>query len=512
MRAILRVLSLLLLLAGGKCVAQDYHFQGNMTRPQLESYLNRSAVTEFDSLHRGLKTYNDLINFAARNNIRILCSCYSVGYASELTINHGMFDSVVNFVEDVNRAYADRDLEPPLVNIAIWEAVTKDVDSIWMSRQVAEMYNVSVRRFVFDSMKYPGDTSTRICYPDITRRETQMYFYYLATRFIDCGVEDIHFGQIDLENKNDAGNVCTWNLYNKIRQYGARRNRGLVLLNGDSYGLYYKNTDTLIYDYHTAPSRVSGYYTGSDSTWTSMWVFNQSAYGGPGRLGYNECSAYGKMQGGHTCMGWYADTLPYQVALDNTITNLCNCLAATGCWTAYGFDEISWFVLQSESYKNKWLCYANRQVKLLDPNCFFVMPVRTLFTRHWWYYVALNGYGFDQEDAIVDILNGTETDCNPNDVLDLHELYFAGQKDPTAVIVYPNPAVGEVTIVFHGKENNKVSLNITDVLGREVAAWNTGVSQGNIIWNASEMEAGIYNCTASTENGTSATARIAIVK
>jgi Secretion system C-terminal sorting domain len=329
---------------------------------------------------------------------------------------------------------------------------------------------------------------------------------------IDRGVEDIHFGQIQLENRNDTGNVCTWNLYSRIRQYGALKNRGLVLINGDTYGLFVRNTDSLVYDYQTAPSRVSGYYTGTDSTWTSMWNFGQSAIGGPGRLGYTECSPYGKMAGGMTPMGWHTDTIPYQVALDNTLTNLCNCVAAAGCWSAYGYDEISWFVLQSESYRNKWLCYARNEVKALDRNCNFVMPVRTLFTRHWWYYVALNGYGFNQEAAIVENLNGVATDCNPNDVLDLHALYFSGQKDPTGVIVYPNPSSGEVTIVYHGTNKGKVSVKIADMLGREVAAWETGASQGNIIWNPATLGSGVYNCIVSTPDGSSAVAKITLVR
>ena len=509
-RHILIILSLIITM--GKAIAQDYQFERTMSRPMLESYLKRSVVTELDSLHRGIKAYDDVINFCAKNDIRILCSCYGVGYGSELPLNYGEFDSIANFVQDVNKAYQLNGYVAPLVNTAIWEVVTRAVDSIWMDSTVAQEYNVPIRRFIFDSLKYPGDTSTLSCSPDISRRETQMYFFYLAHRFIDCGIEDIHFGQINLENKNDAGNVNSWNLYSRIRRYGAAHNRGLVLLNGDSYGLYLQGTDSLLYDYHTAPSRVSGYYTGSDSTWTSMWDFNQSTIGGPGQLSYNDCSAYGKMMGGQTCLGWYADTLPYQVALDNTITNLCNCLTSSGCWTAYGYDEISWFVLQSKEYRDQWLCYANGRVKALDPNCYFVMPIRTLFTRHWWYYVGLNGYGFDEENTIVSILNGVPTDCDPNDVLDLHAIYANGQADPTEVIAYPNPASGDVTIVFHTVRQSKAIIRINDMTGREVISWKTEENQGDLTWSPGELQSGVYSCTISSDKGPTTTTKITLIK
>jgi len=492
-------------------IGQPYQFYNTLSRPQLDSYLNRSVITEFNNLNSGSKEYQDIILYAASVNARILYSCFAVGYAPALPINYGFFDSVRNVITDIRRTYLAIGQVPPMVNVAIWESVTSDIDSIWMDTVTANAYKVPVRRFIFDSIKYAGDTSTIRATPDITRLETQMYFFYLATNFIRQGVENIHFGQIALENRNDSGNHNSWDLYSRIRRYARHFNRGLVIINGDTYGLYAGNSDTLLYDYNTAPSRVSGFYTGTDSTWTSMWDFDESQYGGPGQLSYNDCSPYGKMLGGRSVQGWYADTRPYQVALDNTLTNLCNCLNQGGCWNAWGFDEISWFCLQTPEYRNQWLCYANSMVKKLDRNCSFVMPVRTLFTRYWKYYDALDGYGYNQQDAITTILNGQMKGCDPNRFTDLRSVYSAIPDACMALIAYPNPAIGSVKLLFHAPGHNQVLLSICDIVGNRLATFRTEESEGIITWETAGIPDGVYFCTASNATGNTATTKVTVV-
>ena len=492
------------------CNAQDVQFNGTMSRQQLEAYLSRALVTEFDSLHRGIKAYNDLIDFAARCDARFLCTCYGIGYGSELAINTGFFDTVANTIIDINSAYAKKDLLPPIVGAAIWEKITHDINNLWIPSEVASLYHVGKRKFIFDSVKYVNDTNTLIATPDISRKETQMYFYFLATRFINAGVEAIHLGIIGNEDKNDQDHVLTWNLLTNIRKYAATKNRGVVLLNADEYGIHLKNTDTLLFDFNTNPTRVSGYKTGYDSTWASMWDYFESPYGGPGRLTYNDCSPYGKMEGGTTYFGWHADTLCYLLALDNTLTSNCNCLYNTGCWTVYGFDEISWFVLQAEDYRNQWLCYANEQVKKLDRNAFFAMPGRTLFTRRWIFYSAINGYGYNQEDAIINIWNGLVHDCDPNNVINLEEKWRNGTTDNITLVIYPNPIEKLANIIYTSANGSEVTIKITDVLGKIVYQIYTATNNGIIKWNTTDVPNGIYFCSAITDNGSVANFKIDI--
>ena len=497
----LKLSVLLLLCLSPVAYAQNSQFYGSLTRDELQTYMSRSLAVEFDGINKGMAEYNDIINFAARSDARYLGTCYGVGYGSELPVNHGYFDIIHSTVLEINKAYIANGFIPPIIGGSIWEKVTHDVDSIWMNDEVANTYNVPKRRFIFDSIKYITDTNKRIATPDISRIETQMYFYFLATKFIDAGMEAIHMGIIELEDLNDSGHVATWDILCKIRKYASTRNRGLVLLNADTYGLHLRNTDTLLYDFNTRPTRVSGYYSGKDSTWHSMWIYYQSAFGGPGRLSYNECSPYGKMAGGWSPLGWHADTMPYIVVLDNTLTNNCNCLVKAGCWTVYGFDEISWFTMQNEEYRNQWLCYAYSYVKMLDRNGNFMMPCRTLFTRRWTYYTAVNGYGYDQEDEIVKIWSGEEKDCDPNNIPDFKALWNDGDSNKISVIVYPNPVKGIAKIVYNTAKGDKVNISIFDTFGKKVTEWPTGKNEGYIEWNTVGLTQGTYFLTASDDRG-----------
>ena len=508
--SLLKGIVVLLLIAGGTAHAQNSQFNGKMSRAQLEDYLDRTMVLSFDSLDKGMPAYNDLVNFAARCNARCLANTFTVGYGSELPINFGFFNKVQTAVTDIQNAYAKKGLVAPMVGAAIWESVTKNVDSIWMNDEVANTFHVAKRRFIYDSIKYMNDPAKDRATPDISRPETQMYFYYLATEFIKSGIEVLHMGIIEYEDKNDTNHLCTWDLLCKIRDYGATKNRGIVLINADTWGVRLKKTDTLLYDYVMIPTRVSGYYTGHDSTWSSMWNYRESPYGGPGRLSVTDCSPFGKIGGGYVNLGWYADSIPYQVVLDNTLTNNCNCLVYATCYTVYGFDEISWFTLQSEDYRNEWLCYANSETKRLDKNCHFVMPGRKIYSRRWSYYSAMNGYGFNQEDAIINTWNGTQKDCNPNDKPNLREIWGSGKN--LAVMVYPNPVTDAANIVYTAPPGNEVTLKIIDVLGKTVAYYETGKNHGSFLWDTHSIPTGNYFCTASAEKGDVASFRITVLR
>src|SRR3546814_11393567 len=63
--------------------------------------------------------------------------------------------------------------------------------------------------------------------PDITRQETQLFFYYLARRYMEIGIEAIHFGQAQLmamrgEESLEAWKTLLWHV-RKAAKTVARR-------------------------------------------------------------------------------------------------------------------------------------------------------------------------------------------------------------------------------------------------------------------------------------------------
>ncbi|MBK8343183.1 MAG: hypothetical protein IPL12_07550, partial [Bacteroidetes bacterium] len=76
-------------------------------------------------------------------------------------------------------------------------------------------------------------------------------------------------------------------------------------------------------------------------------------------------------------------------------------------WLIWGWDEITYFALQSESYRNYLLSYFYETIHQTDKNAFFQIPLRrNLFAWHDDIYKANNGYG-NQETAIKWIWNNS---------------------------------------------------------------------------------------------------------
>jgi hypothetical protein len=57
-----------------------------------------------------------------------------------------------------------------------------------------------------------------------------MWFYLLATSYIDVGIEAIHFGLAGLMDKNDPGHAHWIDMLNRVRAYARRHARGHFLL------------------------------------------------------------------------------------------------------------------------------------------------------------------------------------------------------------------------------------------------------------------------------------------
>ena len=128
------------------------------------------------------------------------------------------------------------------------------------------------------------------------------------------------------------------------------------------------------------------------------------------KVGFSD-GIYGRSKGGRTPSGWSCEHLPYLVEFDNFggqnqgNSSQPNPNRGTFIW---GYDEITWFAHQSQTYRSNWLHYARNWVRQTDPNGHLQMPgSRTLVSpldRKRWYYAnppspaVPDGYG--DEEAI----------------------------------------------------------------------------------------------------------------
>jgi hypothetical protein len=224
-----------------------------------------------------------------------------------------------------------------------------------------------------------------------------MWFYYLCTRYIDAGIEAIHFGQVEIMNRNDR-DLSHWSkLFELVRAHAAKHaRRHMVLCDGHvpSGGLV--KDGKLLLDFHSFPLRIMEV---PDKPQEAIL-----------KVGFSD-GIYGKSKGGLTFSGWKCDHLPYLVEIDNFgASRQPGKPNAGGIWI-WGYDEITWFAQQPEDYRNQWLKYASDWVKKTDPAAHLQMPgsrtLRSPLDGKRWYYAntksAAVPEGFNQEETIREI-------------------------------------------------------------------------------------------------------------
>jgi hypothetical protein len=356
------IISLLLSLPAS---AQDFHFDGSISKTVLENYLSRS-ISFTELLHDDLTKPRNDRGVDPRDNMRLILDTKAKFIGRALMV-WGREQNLRAFLETA-RPYAAalHKADPDIVlQAADFEIVTRGVESIAIPERVLREFGqaVSNRNFHYEAMLYPGGRFVnhwggRGSVPDMSQLETRMWFYFLSTSYIDVGIEAIHFGQVGLMDKNDFGHVGWLDMLGRVRAYARKHARRHFLI-CDAHtptGGYVEN-GKLLFDFHSFPLRI-------------VEVTNQP-YKGILRIGYSD-SIFTKSKGGITPSGWSCEHLPFLVEFDNF--GRSNPGKPSKSPFIWGWDEITWFALLPEQERNDWLRYAWKWVKDNDPNGHLEMP------------------------------------------------------------------------------------------------------------------------------------------
>ena len=352
---------------------RDYCFDGRISREVLENYLSRSITTE--GLLNGRGDLDD--------NIRMLKSTGAKFIGRSLCLWGGEANFLRNLErakEQVPRVHA---ADPEMIlQACVFEIVSNQVEQVpvpdWVF--VALGQPVEKRNFRYADMIYTEgqrrNWGPNASVPDVSRPETNLWFYYQAASYIDLGFEAIHFGQVEITNKNDR-DLGHWSqLFALVRAHaGKHARRHMVLCDGHvpSGGLL--RDGQLLLDLHSFPLRIMEV---PDKPQEAVL-----------KAGFSD-GIYGRSKGGVTFSGWKCEHLPYLVELDNWgVSRQPGQPKAGGIWV-WGYDEITWFAHQSQQYRSNWLRYAWDWVRRTDPNGFLQMPgSRTLRSpqdgKRWYY-------------------------------------------------------------------------------------------------------------------------------
>ena len=345
----------------------NFTFDGNMSREVLENYLSRAVtaagLADSDTLEDDLRVIREL-------GIKFLGRASGVWYMPEDDEKH--FAKAKALAERVHAQ------DPEIIlQSCVFEIVVKRMEETKIPAYVFEDLGLPVEERSFrledalfaenpPGFAWPreGEPDKTGGIPDLSRDEARMWFYYRATRYIDCGYEALHMGQIHLYTANDRGMEKTYDLFARIRAYAAKHaRRHKVLLDAHTHGVV--KHGKLLFDYHAMPFTRAALHRKSGRQLVLV------------REGFSE--------GGENPNGWSGETMPYLMEYDNWGGSVVeephhlekHELALKDWW---GFDQIGWFANQSEKERNHFLQYTWRWTMINNPNAFFEAPFRRMLS------------------------------------------------------------------------------------------------------------------------------------
>lgn len=351
-------------------IQRSYTFSnGVIPRNVLESYLSR-AITQAEILNSD-GFYSDgpypykADDFRMIGNIGakfIGRALYSWGVESRFN-GAGFLGNAKTMIDEAHQRDADL-----VFQAAIFEIITPDVNNVPVPAWVFQEYGLPVetRNFRYDDMINLDGVHVGMwgngSVPDISRKETQMYFFHLTRRFMEAGIEAIHFGQVELMAMKDAGNnFAGWkDLLTRVRNAAKTvARRGTVLCDGHMPGGGVVVDGKLLFDFVSFPLRAKE--IGGDPQKAELKKYYLDAI-------------YGLTKGGTTPSGWDCTQSPYIVEFDNFGISTHPGVSNITDHFVWGYDEIGWFYRQPLDVQNNFLEYADKWIGEVDHNGYIQMP------------------------------------------------------------------------------------------------------------------------------------------
>ena len=404
-------------------------FDGSMPREVLEYYLSHASSAQW--IYNS-NTLDDDIRAIVNAGVKFLGRAAGIWKGDMPEEEH--FELARRSAEKIHAA------DPEIIlQACIFEALYReDVEGVKIPEFVFEAFGLPFedRYFNYDACIFGKDAGTWDIMPDISQTETQMWFYYRGVRYIDCGYEAFHMGQVHLYTGHDRGYKAIGRVIEMLREYGkknARRHK--VIFDAHSHSLVVNGKSLL--DYNAMPLTR---YPLLDRKGEKIVLVRE-----------------GKSGGGISPEGVYEKALPFLYEYDNwggrdswAQEHLSYEERAWSQW--WGGDQISWFANQSEEDRNFFLEYTMKWTAINNPNAFFAFPVRRpldgiqLVGKYPNYQFntrsAACDNGYSQEKTVKKLLSeGYEKYrkyANPSDILD----YGAKDvDDPEMGVRYPEKVV-----------------------------------------------------------------------
>jgi RNA polymerase sigma factor (sigma-70 family) len=348
--------------------ARYFQFDGAISRQVLENYLDRS-ISFAELLHDDLAQPRNNRGVDPRDNMRLILSSKAkfVGRAIMLWGQDQNLPGLLRTAKPYAAALHKADPEIVL-QATTFEIVSPGVESILVPEKVFAEFSLPYqkRNFHYHDMLYADGRFVnywegRGSVPDMSRRETRMWFYFLAQSYIDVGIEAIHFGRVDLMDKEDPHHAHWIDMLDRVRAYARKyARRHYVLCDAPVPTV---EGGKLLFDFQSSSLRIA--------------EVPDRPYQGVLDAGH-PTAGLSNGGGGITPSGWSCAQSPRLLEFDNV--GLGSPGEPSKPPFVWGWDEITWFALLPEAERNQWLRYAWNSVKERDPNCHLQMPGSRILT------------------------------------------------------------------------------------------------------------------------------------
>ena len=352
----------------------DFSFSdGKMTKEVLRNYLSRAVSFQGLCVENTTKDalFEEDLRMIKRIGAKFIGRTAFYSWGGNLTYNEIEY----HFKIAEEQAKKAHEIDPELLlQAGVFEIMFEGtVNSTpipeWVLKEFGQ--EETKRNFSFEKMLPPKDSKFGRGYwggkmdaavPYIGSVETQMYTYYLISRYIDAGFEAVHLGQVEFITNLDDNQLPKWDVVlTKARTYAKEHaRRGIVLFDGhkELHSNNFKIGDRMLFD---------NYACGAVTHETE--VVNGAECAELLHCKDRSVSWIGRTPGGIHPLGFYMDKAFTLTEFDNfdgtcgvgvphTIT-----YNDVFCW---GYDIITWFATQPEWYRNQYLLECDKFLKSME--------------------------------------------------------------------------------------------------------------------------------------------------
>ena len=389
----------------------DFKFDGKISEKVLNNYLSR-AIT-YGIYSESDATLGDFDSEMATDAMRAILSVGAKHIARTVSTWIPSATEESGYPEIEAWITKMHSYDPEIVfEACIFETATAKMNTIkipdWVFKAFGkkdENRNFDVSKMLHDDKFGFEQWGSDLHVPDITKEETQMWFYYRACNYIDMGFESLHLGQTNLIGQKDGNLSCWTKVIHMIRDY-AKKNarRHYVIINGHYPTQKFVGTDgVMLVDFNAFPLRLKVAAGEKDHA-----VSENNPQKCEINMNGDAKALYTGAISGKSPSGWTTNHYPYLVEFDNDGGDKDDHtkVSSKGKW---GYDEISWIANQPQWYRHKFMKDVTAQVNSFKNNGHVVLPGRRtafiLGTDGQSYYVMNDSKfykdGFSDEAGII---------------------------------------------------------------------------------------------------------------